>query len=380
MSKTRTALAVAIPCLLLHFACSGRYEVGYEPGEESAGSPSWFGSAGRRAGASGAPNMMTAGAPSHGGAPGTHDPEQAFCRSDVPTQVPEAMPEPAEVWRRLSTFLLDEFVEPDEPLPAVATEGWIRSTTQRLLAVGEGRVFSSWLESWPVPAGVAQEYGAALGHPNGRISALLAEEDADGDGRVGILTDERVLRAHPSISDRGRLVVENLYCQRIPDHPPSLGGVPEVPGMSRRQELEANMQVPCVACHVLMDPYGFSLEWFGPDGAWRETDDGVPIDSSGQVTTPLGAQLNFMSILDLSARMAESCEVYRCIARQLFLRALERAHGLDVFQAEMYLSSTTALETAAAHFYSSGGSTRELIEAIVLSPEFLAGIGLHRTP
>jgi hypothetical protein len=37
----------------------------------------------------------------------------------------------------------------------------------------------------------------------------------------------------------------------------------------------------CAACHVRMDPMGFSLENYDAVGAWRMVDVGQPIDSSG---------------------------------------------------------------------------------------------------
>jgi hypothetical protein len=37
----------------------------------------------------------------------------------------------------------------------------------------------------------------------------------------------------------------------------------------------------CASCHATMDPIGFALENFDAIGRWRDTDAGVPVDTSG---------------------------------------------------------------------------------------------------
>ena len=40
---------------------------------------------------------------------------------------------------------------------------------------------------------------------------------------------------------------------------------------------------PCATCHKIMDPIGLALENFDAIGRWRTTDDGSPIDASGNL-------------------------------------------------------------------------------------------------
>ena len=49
-----------------------------------------------------------------------------------------------------------------------------------------------------------------------------------------------------------------------------------------RQQMEMHRKnEPCATCHKIMDPIGFSLENYDAIGRWRTTDDGSPIDPSG---------------------------------------------------------------------------------------------------
>ena len=40
---------------------------------------------------------------------------------------------------------------------------------------------------------------------------------------------------------------------------------------------------PCRSCHQLMDPIGLALENFDAIGAWRTSDGGIPLDTSGRM-------------------------------------------------------------------------------------------------
>jgi hypothetical protein len=56
---------------------------------------------------------------------------------------------------------------------------------------------------------------------------------------------------------------------------------------SLRKRLEQHRKDPtCSVCHSKMDPLGFGLENFDAIGAWRDSAEGTPIDSSG--TLPNG--------------------------------------------------------------------------------------------
>lgn len=85
---------------------------------------------------------------------------------------------------------------------------------------------------------------------------------------------------------RGKWVLETLLGGRIPEPPADAGILPEnagrVNGRTLREEFEMHRRNPnCVDCHEKIDPIGFGLENFDAIGRYRESENGVPIDSQG---------------------------------------------------------------------------------------------------
>lgn len=87
---------------------------------------------------------------------------------------------------------------------------------------------------------------------------------------------------------RGKWILENVLgtppAAPPPDVPALKENVPGVKAQSVRQILEQHRANPaCATCHRIMDPLGFSLEVFDVTGAYRTSDHGNPVDSSGQL-------------------------------------------------------------------------------------------------
>jgi len=87
---------------------------------------------------------------------------------------------------------------------------------------------------------------------------------------------------------RGKWILENVLgtppAAPPPDVPALKENVPGVKAQSVRQILEQHRANPtCATCHRIMDPLGFSLEVFDATGAYRTSDHGNPVDSSGQL-------------------------------------------------------------------------------------------------
>ncbi|ADB18121.1 Protein of unknown function DUF1588 [Pirellula staleyi DSM 6068] len=111
--------------------------------------------------------------------------------------------------------------------------------------------------------------------------------------RGGVLTMASVLtttsyprRTSPVL--RGRWVLEEVLGSRVPPPPPNVPALEEEHGDEKlttlRQRLEAHRKNPeCASCHNRMDPLGFGLENFDGIGRWRDSDNGQPIDSAGQL-------------------------------------------------------------------------------------------------
>jgi hypothetical protein len=139
--------------------------------------------------------------------------------------------------------------------------------------------------------------------------------------RAGLMT---VLShaARTSAVKRGKWVLESLLCQTPPPPPPGVDtALPTSEGKTQREILEAHREDPnCIGCHVVMDPLGFGLEHYGPLGAFRELDNGLPIDPSG--TLPNG--LPFADGLEMSTMISQEPGFVECVARKTMIYALGR--------------------------------------------------------
>ena len=72
----------------------------------------------------------------------------------------------------------------------------------------------------------------------------------------------------------------------------------------------------CAACHeTLINPLGFGFEQYDAVGAWRDTENGAPIDASGRLAVT-GGEIAFQNGLELSASIATSPDAQLCYARR----------------------------------------------------------------
>jgi hypothetical protein len=123
----------------------------------------------------------------------------------------------------------------------------------------------------------------------------------EGDSRRGILGQGSILTL-TSVADRtspvlrGKWILEVLLGSPPPPPPPNvplLEATTDAAGgkaLSVREAMELHRSNPaCTSCHVVIDPLGLALESFDATGAWRIKDNGVPVDSSGELYdgTPL---------------------------------------------------------------------------------------------
>jgi mono/diheme cytochrome c family protein len=119
----------------------------------------------------------------------------------------------------------------------------------------------------------------------------------DTKQRFGLITQASILtvtskplgtglRTSPVV--RGKYILENLFNQKIPPPPP------DVPPLkvddnhpltgTTRQVFEQHRTNPiCAGCHARMEPYGFALENYAGNGAWRSQENNIPLDVSGEI-------------------------------------------------------------------------------------------------
>ena len=116
---------------------------------------------------------------------------------------------------------------------------------------------------------------------------------------------------------RGDTILRRTLCMefKLPDNvPPVADSTPG--GSTTRERFSMHAMMPCATCHVLIDPIGFAFEEFDAIGAFRTTDQGKKVDSSGTASTPGGATLKFNDAVELMTQMAGLPEVGDCMTTQ----------------------------------------------------------------
>src|SRR5262249_30569582 len=121
-------------------------------------------------------------------------------------------------------------------------------------------------------------------------------------------------------------VSENLLCVVIPPPPPM---VPQLDPPSTtaptsvRDRLAAHRGkgTSCYGCHQFIDPIGFGLEHFDAVGRWRDTDNGIAIDATGNVP---GTNAPFDGAVSLAGAVGDDPRFLDCVVRKLLTYAAGR--------------------------------------------------------
>lgn len=155
----------------------------------------------------------------------------------------------------------------------------------------------------------------------------------DPGRRQGLLSHGAFLTVGGKFGDtspvqRGKNIVERLLCRTIPPPPPNVDAddpPPLPPGATCKSERYTMVDEPaCASCHTQLDPLGFGLENYGPDGAWRD----VEVDDPTCEVTGEGHLLgfgDFNGAAELGTLIADSPEVSACLTQHLYQFAVGRA-------------------------------------------------------
>lgn len=161
----------------------------------------------------------------------------------------------------------------------------------------------------------------------GPITYVPVELPDDGP-RAGILTlgafltmNAKETRTSPTA--RGKYVRERVLCQEVPPPPMDVNTDIDPPtevGETQREILEQHRTNPaCAGCHAFIDPPGLLFESFDGMGQFRELENGVPVDSSGDIDgMPLANARELAAFLETDPRVG------RCMVTQLFRHAQGR--------------------------------------------------------
>ena len=213
-----------------------------------------------------------------------------------------------------------------------------------------------------------KELAGLYGLPTTGLSSTSVSAVAlPADGlRAGLLTTAGFLSLYAnqeegSPTQRGKFIREIILCQTIPLPPPDVSTVlPDPPAgviYTKRQRLSMHESQPsCAGCHRLMDPLGLPLENFDAIGKYRSTDQGQPIDASGDLD---GSKFN--GPVELGQVLAARPEVADCLVRNMY------RYGTGHVDAA---SERPVLDALKSTFRTGGYHVRDLMRDIVASDGF----------
>ncbi|HMI89139.1 MAG TPA: DUF1592 domain-containing protein [Polyangiaceae bacterium] len=202
-------------------------------------------------------------------------------------------------------------------------------------------------------------------------SATPVKVSLAGTARGGILSQGAFLtvtshqnRTSPVL--RGKWILNQLLCLSVPPPPPDVNVTldPAKSTGTLRQQMEAHRANPaCATCHKQMDPIGLGLENYDAIGTHRTTDQGLAIDSSGEL--PDGRQFN--GAQQLATLVATDANFGRCMTEQLYTYALGRSPDT----ATAGHMDPAVLYGIAQSFRTNSYSFKDLVTQIATSPTFL---------
>ncbi|MBK8254858.1 MAG: DUF1592 domain-containing protein [Polyangiaceae bacterium] len=202
----------------------------------------------------------------------------------------------------------------------------------------------------------AQEFGE-VSSPAERQAGLL--------GQASILAVNAYADQSSPIR-RGLFVRRSLLCQDLPPPPANAATLPVVdPNATTRERFAQHTKDPaCHDCHQYIDDLGFGFEKFDAVGRYRETENGQPIDASGDMNDVeglgTGTHSPFNSLSELGETLAQSHTAKACFAKQTYRFALGRLETAD---------DTCGLTHLSTAFEKSGGDIQELWIELTLLDE-----------
>jgi hypothetical protein len=205
---------------------------------------------------------------------------------------------------------------------------------------------------YDVPAPSVDGFGEVQLPANGQRQGFF--------GQVSFLA----LQAHPTSTSavlRGKFIRNILLCEAIP--PPPVGvntGLPPPTMTARtlRERSAAHLQQgsSCAGCHTLMDPIGLGFETFDGIGQYRTSDNGAPIDTSGQLDS-----VTFKGPTEIGAAVANHPNFGPCLAKNLYRYATGHVETFG---------EGPLVDAFGKYFVADGFRVKDLMLAIALSPGF----------
>jgi hypothetical protein len=189
--------------------------------------------------------------------------------------------------------------------------------------------------------------------------------------RSGVLSRAGYLAVHADVDSsgpvsRGVFVMQSILCAPPPPPPANVppvvaAGDPSLQTLTTRQRFSKHAKTPaCAGCHDAIDGIGFGFEQFDGIGAYRATEHGNAVDSSGTILGTGEIDGPFTGVAELATKLAGSRHLIDCFARQAYRYAMGQVEGPD-----------DPLDALTAGFSSDARMTDVLL-AIVSNPIFAA--------
>ena len=192
-------------------------------------------------------------------------------------------------------------------------------------------------------------------------------EFPEQSARSGLLTQVSFLAAHShavrsSPTLRGQALRELFLCQKVPAPPQNVdfSALEDADELkTARERLKIHRTNPtCAGCHLIMDPMGLSLEIFDGAGRYREQENGVVLDISGELDGVL-----YEDVAGLTRAMRNHRKLPYCLVNRLYAYGTggpvtlryDRdilAHFVERFVAHGYKVPDLLREIALSHAFS----------------------------
>jgi hypothetical protein len=248
----------------------------------------------------------------------------------------------------------------------------LREETQTFL---EHQIFDAdspgtWASALTAPYTYVNEQLAAFyGMPGVTGAEFRKVNLPDPTKRLGLLTQASVLTGTITTNEsnpvlRGSFIINKMMCMNIglPTDPAILAQVKVPEGVSgptaRDRFTKHRAQAVCAGCHSVLDPVGFALENYDPIGQWRDKENDVMIDASGNV--PGGPAIN--GPVEMVKSLAAADAAQTCFAQHW----VEFGYGKSLDAGDA--CTQEAIDNA---FKGSGGNIKQLLVALTQTDAFL---------
>jgi hypothetical protein len=277
--------------------------------------------------------------------------------------------------RRTLSHFIEGWVE-IEGLPAKAkdTDTYDLSAAERD-AMGE-ETRQLFMDTFQTGGSIETLFTADYTFVNGTLGAFYGMPGVTGDAfqkvalpanrSPGILGHSAYLTAHAqpensSPVQRSFIIRERILCQDLPPVPQNLDtnlDAPEGFRTNRERYTEHSSNDVCYACHSKMDPIGFAFENYDGFGRYRDQENGVPIDASGELSDVPGGPIPLDGVDALASYLATSELVQTCLVRFWTYYA----YGRDTWQSKQCNHDAVRREAQASD-YSLKGVLKGIIHA-----------------